>query len=96
MRGVGIRKNKSIGASSSKVLQKSLKVKSSTSSFGVYGDLGRYTLFITRYVRNVKYWSRIVKSENILIVHLYQSLVDACNKGVNNRAKGCQITPWHV
>ena len=88
MRGVGIRKIKSIGASSSKVLQKSLKVKSSTSSFGVYGDLGRYTLFITRYVRIVKYWSRIVKSENILIVHLYPSLVDACNKGVNNRGKG--------
>ena len=63
-----------------------LKVKSSTSSCGVYGELGRYPLFITRYVRIVKYWSRIANSENILIVHLYNSLVDACNKGVNNWA----------
>ena len=64
-----------------------LKVKSSTSSCGVYGELGRYSLCITRYVRIVKYWSRIANSENILIVHLYNSLVDACNKGVNNWAK---------
>ena len=64
-----------------------LKVKSSTSSSGVYGELGRYPLFITRYVRIVKYWSRIANSENILIVHLYNYLVDACNKGVNNWAK---------
>ena len=54
----------------------------------MYGELGRYPLFITRYVRIVKYWARIVNSENILIVHLYNSLVDACNKGVNNWAKG--------
>ena len=36
--------------------------------------------------RIVKYWSHIVKSNNILIVQLYRSLVDGCNKGVNNWA----------
>ena len=32
------------------------------------------------------HWSRIVESDNILIVQLYRSPVDACNKGVNNWA----------
>ena len=36
-----------------------LTVKSSTFSCVVYGELGRYPLFTTRYVRIVKYWSRI-------------------------------------
>ena len=63
-----------------------LKVKSSTCSAGVYGELGRYPLFVSRFARIVKYWSRIVESDNILIVQLYKSLVDGCNKGVNNWA----------
>ena len=50
---------KNIRASSPKVLQAPLKVESSTSSCGVYGELDRYPLFITRYARIVKYWSRI-------------------------------------
>ena len=87
MRGLGIREIKSIRASSSKVLQKPFKSKVHYILFSVYGELGRHPLFITRYVRIVKYWSRIANSENILIVHLYNSLVDACNKGVNNWAK---------
>ena len=51
---------------------------------GVYGELGRYPLYINRYVRMIKYWSKIVKSDNIIVKYLYKSLLVDCNKGTKN------------
>ena len=61
-----------------------LKVKSSTSNMGVYGELERYPLFISRYSRIIKYWCHLMSSDNILINNLYYSLVEACNLGKKN------------
>ena len=44
-----------------------LDVRKSTSNVGVYGELGRHPLYINRYVRIVKYWFKITKSENIIL-----------------------------
>jgi len=33
-----------------------LNVKLSTSNAGIYGELGRYPLYINQYIRIVKYW----------------------------------------
>ena len=63
-----------------------LKVRSSTCSLGVYGDLGRYPLYIQRYVRIIKFWCRIVSSDNILVSYLYNNMVEACGKGAKNWA----------
>ena len=30
---------------------------------GVYGELARYPLYINGYVRMIKYWTKIVKSD---------------------------------
>lgn len=60
-----------------------LKVKSSTCNIGVYGELQRYPLYISRYTRIIKFWCHIINSDNILVNKLYSSLVDACSIGVN-------------
>ena len=63
-----------------------LKVKSSTCTSGVYGDLGRYPLYIERYVRIIKFWCHIVSSDNILCTYFYNNMVEACNKGATKWA----------
>ena len=65
-----------------------LKVKSSTCNVGVYGELGRYPLYINRYSRIIKFWCHVLQSNNILILKLYNSLVASCNNGKTNWAKG--------
>ena len=42
-----------------------LNFKQSTSTAGVYGDLGRFPLSINRYVRIIKYWCKICNSDNV-------------------------------
>ncbi len=63
-----------------------LHVKTSTCNMAVYGELGRYPLYINIYLRIVKFWSKIVNSDNIIITYLYNSLCHSCNRGVNNWA----------
>jgi len=58
-----------------------LNFKQSTSTAGVYGELGRFPLYITRYVRIIKYWCKICNSDNILIKTMYEVGLDNCNKG---------------
>ena len=44
-----------------------LNVKESTSTLGVYGELGRYPLSINRYGRIIKYWCKLLLSNNSII-----------------------------
>ena len=44
-----------------------LKVNKSTPNIAVYGELGRYPLYINRFVRIIKYWLKVKYSENIFI-----------------------------
>lgn len=64
-----------------------LKVKRSTCTTAVYGELGRYPLYVNRYARIIKYWCKILRSRNFLINHMYNFLLEACNNGVKNWAK---------
>ena len=61
-----------------------LGVKTTTSSPAVYGELGRYSLYIFRYTRIIKYWLRIIDSENIIIKTLYNCLLNDSESGCNN------------
>ena len=60
-----------------------LKVKSSTCNMGVYGELERYPLYVSRYTRIIKFWCHIINTDSILVNRLYSLLVDACSIGVN-------------
>ena len=63
-------------------------MKSSTCNVGVYGEFGRYPLYLNRYSRIIKFWCHVLQSNNILILKLYNSLVASCNNGKTNWAKG--------
>ena len=77
----GFGKCKSIERIHLKFCKALLKVRSSTPSLGVYGDLGRYPLYISRYVRIIKFWSHILSTENILVSYFYNHMVEACSNG---------------
>ena len=82
----GFGKCKSIERSHLKFCKAVLKVKSSTCTLGVYGNIGRYPLYIQRYVRIIKFWCHIVLLDNILVTYFYNNMVEVCNKGATNWA----------
>ena len=82
----GFGKCKSIERIHLKFCKALLKVRSSTPSLGVYGDLGRYPLYISRYVRIIKFWCHILSTENILVSYFYNHMVEACSYGAKNWA----------
>ncbi len=55
-----------------KFCKRLLGIKASSSSMGVYGELGRYPLYINRNVRIIKYWCKLIHSNNIIISKLYK------------------------
>ena len=61
-----------------------LGVRSTTSNVAVYGELGRYPLYINRYVRIIKYWFKIIRSDDIIIQSVIKkSLLDLDNNKIN-------------
>ena len=55
----------------------------STNTMALYGDTGRFPIFVDRYVRIVKYWLKIVKSDyaNCIVKSVY---TDLFNDVINN------------
>ena len=76
----GFTKSKDIERLQMKFCKSVLGVKTSTSNAAVYGELSRLPLYIDRYVSIVKYWFKVISSDNILLQTAYNiSLVDALN-----------------
>ena len=61
-----------------------LQVKSSTSSMAVYGELGRYTLYVSRYMKIIKYWCKLLDTKNIILKTIYAQALQDCIKGKRN------------
>lgn len=80
----GFSKSKEIERIHLKFCKRLLGVRLTTSSNAVYGELGRYPLYISRYVRIIKYWIKIANSGNILIKSVYNQGVNDCEAGYNN------------
>ncbi|XP_052261166.1 THO complex subunit 6 homolog isoform X2 [Dreissena polymorpha] len=59
-------------------------VKINTCNATVYGELGRYPLYVNIYVRTVKYWLKMINSKNIIIQTVFIQALNDCNKGCNN------------
>ena len=70
-----------------KFCKRILNVRSNTCTSGVYGELGRYPLFITRYVRIIKYWFKLLTTDNIILRTVYNQALNDCNQGQNNWVK---------
>ena len=82
----GFSKSKQIERIHLKFLRYILNVKQSTSTISLYGELRRYPLYISRNVRIIKYWCKLLKSENILLQQIYQAMLIDCNNGLKNWA----------
>ena len=64
-----------------------LGVKQSACNDAIYGELGRYPLYINRFVHIIKYWFKLLNTDNIILQCIYQNAVEQCNlKGVKNWA----------
>ena len=50
----------------------------------VYGELGRYPLYKSRYMRITKYWCKVSNSNNIIVKSVYTQGVIDCERGYNN------------
>ena len=77
----GFSKSKEIERVHLKFCKHLLNVRLNTCTAGVYGELGRYPLYISRYVRIIKYWCKVVNSDNIIIKKLYEQGLRDCKNG---------------
>jgi hypothetical protein len=65
-----------------------LNLKSSTPSFMVYGETGRYPLYVTVYTRMASFWAKLLCSdENKICKTIYLYLYKQYKKGLNRN-------PW--
>ena len=58
-----------------------LGVRQSTCNAAVYGELGRYPLYINRYVRIVKYFFNLIRNENIILSTITNDAICKNNLG---------------
>jgi hypothetical protein len=80
----GYSKSKEIERIHLKFCKRLLNVKTNTCNASVYSELGRYPLYIQRYTRMIKYWLKIINTDNIILKTIYnQAVVDCYNGQVN-------------
>lgn len=80
----GFTKSKELERVHLKYCKTILGVKLSTSNVSVYGELGRYPLFIIRYTHIIKYWFKLLNTDNIILKCIYENARDKCENGTNN------------
>ena len=68
-----------------KFLKFILGVKNSTCSDAIYGELGRFPLYLSQIVKLIKYWSRIIKlDKDKLVYKAYCTLIELDDYGFMN------------
>ena len=80
----GFTKNKELEGIQLNFCKRLLNVRNSTSSLAVYGELGRYPLYVLRHISIVKYWFKVINSENINVQYVYRSSRIDAEKGLVN------------
>ena len=68
-----------------------LGVRQNSCNDAVYGELGRYPLYINRYVQIVKYWLKLINTENIILKHVYQLAYEGCECGDHNWVRNVKV-----
>ena len=58
--------------------------KMNTPTTAVYVEFGRYPLYISRYLRILKYWFKLIQTDNIIMQKVYKISYEDCLKGKNN------------
>ena len=76
----GFSKSKEIERIHLKFCKKILMCKMNTPTTAVYGELGRYPLYSSRYLRILKYWFRLIQTDNIIMQTVYNISYEDCLK----------------
>jgi hypothetical protein len=79
----GFGKSKEIERVHLKFCKHLLNVKMSTCINSIFAELGRFPMFLNRYVRIIKFWCKTVSPDNILIRKLYDCLLETRNNKNN-------------
>ena len=82
----GFSKSKQLENIHLKFCKNVLGVRQSTSNVAVYGELGRYPLYINRYIRIIKYWFKLCNTDNII---LKASLLDSQRDTLQGKLNWC-------
>ena len=96
----GFGKSKTIERVHLKFCKRLLNVRQTSCNNAIYGELGRFPLYVMRYVKIVNYWLKIVNSDHIIASKVYQMSLADCNRGKTNWI-GCiksyyVITGFHM
>ena len=78
----GFSKSKEIERIHLKFLKSILNVKTTTFSASVYGELGRYPLYIIcRHARIIRYWIKIINTEKCIVKTIYNTMLNDAENG---------------
>jgi hypothetical protein len=80
----GFTKSKEIERLHLKFCKKILNVKVNSCNVAVYGELARYPLYISRYVKILRFWFKMLETDNIILKNVYSIALEDCNNGKTN------------
>ena len=80
----GFCKSKKLENTHVKFCKTILGVRKSSSNVAVYGELGRYPLYLNRYIRIIKFWFKMIGTSNIIIESIVKSCISDVSKGYTN------------
>ena len=73
-------------------LKRIYKVKKSTTNYMVYFELGRVPLYIQRYCRMIKYWCKLLKTDNCILQNCYNEMYESSHVKPNDKLNwSCKI-----
>ena len=79
----GFTKAKDIERIHLKFCKRILNVPRNACTAAVYGELGRYPLYINWYCRVIKYWCKLQSTDNIILKNVYRLCKEDYDKGNN-------------
>ena len=80
----GFTKSKDLERLNLKFCKSVLGVKTSTCNAAIYGELGRLPRFIYRYVSIIKYWLKLISTDNIMLKTVYHMSLEDTRNGKQN------------
>ena len=83
----GFSKSKELERIHLKFCKMILGVRQNSCNDAVYVELGRYPLYVNRFVQIIKYWLKLINTDNIILKCIYNVAYKEYEKGVNNWIK---------
>ncbi|MEW8546880.1 MAG: reverse transcriptase family protein, partial [Candidatus Thiodiazotropha sp.] len=74
-----------------KFLKQLLGVRRQTNNIAVYGELGRFPLFVLRKIRILKYWYKVINSQGSLLHKVYTQQLNDLNRGLDDNNWAFQV-----